>query len=321
MKRIVAIIISMVFIIFILPSVVPAASKNNNYPITPKTKNGAKWRIGYCEGGSYTNYPKNLRTLISAFSDIGWVEETKLPAQEENETTKLWKWISANVKSEYIQFVEDAYWSSDFKKNLRGKNKETMIERLSNKKDIDLMLAMGTWAGQDLANNDHSTPTIILSSSNPIQSKIIKSVDDSGFDHINARVDPTRYERQIRIFYDIFNFKRLGIAYEQNTPEGRSYAAIDDVKKVANEIGFKIVTCNAPWANTTAEELKAGVYKCHAELASQVDAFYITVHGGVKPKNFATLMKPLYENEVPTFSQLGSRDVRYGALLSIATFL
>jgi len=29
-------------------------------------------------------------------------------------------------------------------------------------------------------------------------------------------------------------------------------------------------------------------------------------------------MKPLYENEVPTFSQLGSRDVRYGALLSIA---
>ncbi len=316
MKRRMIVLIAVFLITSLLTS--SGFAGEENFPVTPKTKNGVKWRIGYCEGGAYTNYPKNLRALILAFSEIGWIEKIVLPPQEGIETAKLWQWICSNVKSEYIQLVADAYWSSDFNKDLRHKNKKAMIDRLKKKKDIDLMLAMGTWAGQDLANNDHSTSTIVMSSSNPIQSKIIKSVEDSGFDHVNARVDPTRYERQIRIFHDIFKFKKLGITYEQNTSEGRSYAAIDDVKKIAKELDFKIITCNAPWANTSIEELKAGVLKCHNELASKVDAFYVTTHGGVKPQNFAALMKPLYDNKVPVFSQLGSRDVRYGALMSIA---
>jgi hypothetical protein len=63
----------------------------------------------------------------------------------------------------------------------------------------------------------------------------IKSNDDSGFDHINAHVDPSRYERQVLVFHDAINFKRLGVTYE-NTVNGRSYDAIN--LKTAQFIGF-----------------------------------------------------------------------------------
>ena len=79
---------------------------------------------------------------------------------------------------------------------------EEIIDRLNRKKDIDLIIAAGTWAGQDLANDRHKTPTIVISTSNPLSSGIIKSLEDSGYDHVHARMNPYRYERQVRIFHD-----------------------------------------------------------------------------------------------------------------------
>ena len=180
------------------------------------------------------------------------------------------------------------------------------------------MLAMGTWAGQDLANNDHSVPTIVMSTSNPIASKIAKSVNDSGYNHLNARVDPTRYERQVRIFYDIFRFKRLGVVLEKDTIAGRSYAAIDDIEKVAREKGFKVITCNAPFSGVSKEEAQSSVLKCHEELAPKVDAVYITVHRGVSLQKMDKLLASFMRYKIPTFSQLGTEEVKHGVLLSIA---
>jgi ABC-type uncharacterized transport system substrate-binding protein len=281
--------------------------------------NGKKWRIGYLEGGPYNNYPDNLRALVAAFSDLGWAKKPVFPPSVDPADTKqLWSWLSKNFKSDYIEFVQDAYWSNNWDDSLRIKTKNIILERLNRKKDIDLMLALGTWAGQDLANNEHSVPAIVMSTSNPVASKIAKNVSDSGYDHLNARVDPTRYERQVRIFYDIFKFKRLGVVLEKDTVEGRSYAAIDDIEKVAREKSFKIITCNAPFSGVSKEEALNSVLKCHEELAPKVDAVYITVHRGVSLQKMDKLLAPFMRKKIPTFSQLGTDEVKHGALLSIA---
>ncbi len=99
---------------------------------------------------------------------------------------------------------------------------------MKNKKDIDLLLAFGTWAGQDFANHQHVTPTMVISASNAVKAGVIKSVEDSGYDHVHAWIDPKKSERQVRLFHDIIKFKRLGLAYEDDL-DGRSYAAVDDV--------------------------------------------------------------------------------------------
>jgi len=295
------------------------AIEKGNFPVTPKTNNGKKWRIGYLEGGSYGNYPDNLRALVGALSDLGWAKKPVFPPSADSADTKqLWSWISRNLKSDYLEFVQDAYWSHSWDDSLRPQNRKLILDRLNRKKDIDLMLAMGTWAGQDLANNDHSVPTIVMSTSNPIASKISKSVNDSGYDHLNARVDPTRYERQVRIFYDIFRFKRLGVVLEKDTIEGRTYAAIDDIEKVAREKGFKVITCNAPFSGVSKEEAQRSVLKCHEELSPKVDAVYITVHRGVSLQKMDKLLAPFMRRKIPTFSQLGTEEVKHGVLLSIA---
>ncbi len=227
----------------ILPGGV-VAEDNVAFKTSPVTNNGKKWRIGYLQGGPYENYSSILTAFANSLADLGWIEKGPLPkGRDDSETRTLWRFLSENARSDYLEFVSDAYWSYDWKNDVREIKREKIIARLNRDKDIDLMLSLGTWAGQDLANDRHKTPTIVMSTSNAVQSGIIKSVDDSGYDHIHARVAPERFGRQIRMFHNCVGFKRLGIAFV-NDLDGRSYAAVDDVNKVAGQLGFDVVECH-----------------------------------------------------------------------------
>jgi ABC-type uncharacterized transport system substrate-binding protein len=179
------------------------------------------------------------------------------------------------------------------------------------------MIAMGTWAGQDLANNRHSVPTMVVSSSDPVGSGIVKSAYRSGFAHVHARCDPNRYIQQVRLFHDIVGFKRLGIVYE-NSVVGRSYAALSDVRTVAGERGFELFTCEAPWSDVPSRICTQNIIRCHEKLAPRIDALYLTVHKGVDLKVMDEILKPLMADRIPTWSQRGPQEVRHGVLLSIA---
>lgn len=285
--------------------------------VSPRKNRGKKWRIGYLEGGPYVNYPLNLRGLINGLAKIGWIQPINIPPQRDpTDTRELWTWLTKNMKSDYIELAKDGYWSFGWNKAKRKEFAREVVERL-NKKDLDLMIAMGTWAGQELANDEHSVPTMVMSTSDPIGSKIIKSAHDSGYDHVHAKVDPTRYLRQLRIFHDIIGFKKLGVVYE-NTVEGRTYAAINDIETVARERGFEVVKCEAPFSGVPKEEALAGVIKCHKELAPKIDALYVTVHRGISLKKMPELLAPLFEYRIPTFSQRGPKEVKHGVLLSVS---
>lgn len=318
MKRVFKSLIIIVFLTGFFFSNVYAAEKMD-FPVTPKTNKGKKWRIGYLEGGPDEGYPDNLRALIAAFSETGWTKKVNFPIPVDKSHTKdLWVWISRNVKSDYIEFLPDAYWSNNWDENLRLKNRKLILERLNRNKDVDLMLAMGTWAGQDLASNEHSVPTTVMFATSPVLSGISKSINDSGYDHLHAHIDPTRYERQIRIFHDIFHFKNLGVVLEQNTTEGKSYAALDDIEKVAKELKFNIITCNAPFSGVPPEEARNAFMKCHEELSRKADAVYITVHRGITLQYMSKLMEPFLLNKIPTFAQRGIVEVKHGVLITTA---
>ena len=70
MNRVFKSLIMLVFLTGFFFSNVYAVEKKN-FPVTPKTNKGKKWRVGYLEGGPYENYPDNLRALVTAFSDLG----------------------------------------------------------------------------------------------------------------------------------------------------------------------------------------------------------------------------------------------------------
>lgn len=294
------------------------AAKDDGLPTTPRDNKGKKWRIGYLQGGDYNSYQQSLAAIVQGLMRLGWIQEGELPkATSDKEVNTLWQWLATEAKSDYLQFVGDAKYDAGFDKEKRPKLKEELLQRLNTKKDIDLMLAMGTWAGQDLSGNSHKVPTIVGSTTDPIASGIIKSADDSGYDQIHAKIDPDRHRLQVRLFHDIFKFNKLGIAYEESK-EGRGFSAIDDVYQVAETRKFKVEKCLVPFNGVPQAEAEAGVVKCYQELAGKVDAVYIVRHPGVNLANMPKILEPLVAKKIPTFTQGLSDEVKHGALLSIS---
>jgi len=293
------------------------AAGGDNFNIVPTTKDGKKWRIGYYEGGEYIDYQKIFTETIQGLMRLGWIEQAEIPPWKGEQTQEIWNWLSTKAKSKYIVFVKDAHYSANWDDTTRLKTSAEVIQRLNQKKDIDLMIAMGTWAGQDLANDKHSTPTEVISASDPIASGIIQSVEESRFPHLHARIDPYRYERQVRVFHDIIGFKKMGICYE-DTEAGRSHAAIDTVEQVAKERGFEIVRAYSKSDVADVQLAEESVKKAFRELAGKCDAIYVTVQSGVNYRSIPDLVDIVNENKIPTFSQSGAEEVRYGFLASLS---
>ena len=287
-------------------------------------KNGnRKWKIGYLEGGPYIEYRNYLTAVIEGLMEIGWVEKEPIPEFEEDNngesSTKLWNWLATKSKSKYVTFVENGHYSSDWDDAIRVKTQNRMIRRLKNTKDIDLVIAAGTWAGKDLANNKHKIPAIVVSTSAPVEAGIIESPEDSGFNHILAQVDPLKWQQQLNLFHNVVRFKKLGVAYE-NTQNGKSYAALDSVLKVAKAKGFQVKRCTAPSDIPDVELAYRKLLQCHKRLAREVDAMFITDHGGFSGKaGIKPLLAPFVKAKIPTLSQLGYDHVRQGVLLGIGS--
>lgn len=309
--------LSVVAIVFLMQAASPVVSAEEGQFKTTPCKNGEqKWKVGYYEGGSYVTYPKNLLATVKGLMELGWIAAEEIPADRSSQSQSLWQWLSKEAKSEYIDFVEDAFYTANWEETKRKEVISSLIHRLK-KKDLDLMIAMGTWAGQDLSNDQHSVSTIVLSTSDPISSGIIKSAEDSGHDHVHARVDPYRYERQIRIFHDIIPFKKLGITYE-DTVRGRSYAALDKIETVAGERNFEIVRCYYPKFVSDVKIAEKSAIECFQKLSETADAIYVTMHMGVNDNSIPEIVKATIQAKTPTFSQAGSDEVKYGLLMSIS---
>ncbi|WP_022665981.1 ABC transporter substrate-binding protein [Desulfospira joergensenii] len=295
------------------------AAEKKNFATKPKLNNGKKWRIAYYEGGPFVNYPLTLVSTVNGLMKKGWIEKAKIPEPKDTDTIKLWQWMRDNLKSDYLEFVKDGHYTANWNKNdkeARKKTTQKVINRLKTRKDIDLIIAMGTWAGQDLANDQHITPTIVCSTSDPIRAEIIKSEADSGFSHLHAKVDPTLYQRQIKVFHDIIGFKTLGVAF-RDTVSGHSYSAIADVERMAKEMGFEVKTCLIP-EDAAREAEGQKLLDCYKKLSEQVDAVYVTTQTGVNKRSIKDISGVFIAKGIPSFSQPGIKFVKYGLLMSIS---
>jgi len=304
--------------LIVLLMLVPNAAfgKDKGFSTVPVSNQGKKWRIGYYESGVSDIYHETLYSIVNSLSSMGWIKKQSIPVIRDKQKTKvLWQWLSTQIESDFIQFVGDAFYSANWDQTQRQSQKNAIIKRLTQSHDIDLMFAMGEWAGLDLANNDHQTPTLVLAVPDPIESGIVVSANDSGIDHIHARSDPTRYQRQINLFYDIIGFKKLGIACE-TFPHQVISEGMMDIMTVAKQRKFDVITCNYD-INANHKDINE-VIKCIDKLAQKVDAVYIIPCQGISLKNIQQIIAPLIKRKIPTFSHIGSQWVKHGVLFSVA---
>lgn len=278
---------------------------------------GSRWRLGYVESGEYSEYPRTLDAIVEGLQRLGWLGLSEdMPAGMTGR--EMWSWLSRNVRSNHLEFVEDAWWQpGNFDAEQRVPMREAIMRRLNDKKDIDLIIAMGTWAGQDMRALGPPVPTIVGSASDPIAARISDSAADSGRDNLHARVEPERFQRQVRLFHGIVPFKKLGIVYE-DSDAGRSYAAVDAVEQVAGELGFAVEHCHARSSSISTEAAIENALNCYRQLSNKVDAFYVTLHRGITSASIKDLAHILEKAKIPSFSMAGSQEVEQGILLSLA---
>ncbi len=298
------------------PHATAPAAPHSTAPVAPATKE--RWRIAYVESGDYVDYPLTLGETVDGLALLGWLQYAQ-PRPEGLSGPELWKWLSENTESPWLEFVADAYWRpGNFEAEQRAPMRKAISERLHSRADVDLIIAMGTWAGQDMRELGPPVPTIVGSVSDAIASGISDSEHDSGRDNLHARIEPERYQRQLRLFHEIVGFNSLGLVYE-NSEEGRSYAAVGAAEQVAKELNFRLEHCHAPSANIALEKAMDNAVNCYAELAGRhVDAVYVTTHRGVTEKSVERIANTLLEARIPSFSMAGSREVKQGLLMSIA---
>lgn len=281
----------------------------------PLGKGRWRWRIGYAEAMPYGNYAATLAAILKALEGMGWVGDlSEMPfTPGQTDSAALWSWLSREDASPVLDFVPDAHVT-----NLNPASAAPLIGRLRDRRDLDLLIVMGTVAGIALANDTHRVPTLVFSSTNPVAAGIVASETDSGSDHVWAHLDPRRFQRQIAIFHKTFRFRRLGVAYE-DSPAGRAIASLADIEAAAARIGFDLVRrpVRAPANDADQPRYEEDLGTAWRALSREAEAMYIT-YGRWSPSRLPELIRPFIDRRVPTFSQLGPEEVEKGALMSIA---
>lgn len=298
--------------------VCPPANGAIVFPSAPPENQTRPFRLSYLEGGRYGPYLTVLRSLLSGLDALGWISLPKnFDSLNFASSEELWSWAGKNLDQSRLVFVKDALWSFHWKEENRKPTTAQILKRLQEQNDLDGLLALGSWAGQDLATDAHRVPVFVLQSSDPVSAGIVASAQDSGRDHVFAHCDPTRYKRQIALFHNVAPFSRLGVAFE-DTPAGRVYAGIQDVRASCKELGVTLVECHTRTNVPDRSEAERSYLLCHEKLAAEVDAMYITHSIAMNAESAEKLLAPFVERKIPTFAQSGAETVRLGALMSMA---
>lgn len=280
--------------------------------LSPSDNNGHKWRIAYYQGGPISFYTNLQKELIKQLRAQGWIENAPIPEESLSAEAPYWDWLSHSVKSNYLEFLPENGYSASWNGELRKKLRAELLAKLQ-AGEIDLLIAMGTWAGEDFVNSEHSVPTLVMSTSSFEKTGLIASVDDSGLDHVSVYLDPSFTERQLRMFHRVTGFKSLGVAYE-NTVEGLQYSSMETLERLAVNRGFTLNLCEV--LDTTEDRVasRTSCLSCYRQLAKSSDAIFITALL-CADEEIETLSSLFKDEQVLSYSMYGSDHVEKGIFL------
>ncbi|MCR4667696.1 MAG: ABC transporter substrate-binding protein [Desulfovibrio sp.] len=274
-------------------------------------------RVIYVEGGPFLDFQLIFRGIAQGLYDKKLIDNASIPLlRDASSMRSAWKWMQRNAGGKDFEFLKDGFYSANWDASQRSAILEAVRRRIVEKKDVDLILAFGTWAASDIKNLDTQTPVVAVGVSNAVESKIVSSLKDSGKDNLVAVIDPLRFKRQLDFFVRHFNFKKLGIAYE-DTPSGRDSISLKEIETFARSNNVELIRCTNMFDIPDTALAAQRLYECHKSLVEKgAEAVFITYNVGMAPEYAYHVLTPLLDAKLPTFSQLGPSEVKMGVLLS-----
>lgn len=341
-----------------LPSVALSQEASSRpAPVSPSKDAIRPWRVIYLQAGPYRDYLMNLVGLSSALKELNLVEkafpylntEAKFPddishdivlsipnhaytadrpkrpdplikeniePSQEADAAQLWTWLSKNAGGDRLIFLADGFYSADWDDVKLANIKVEIIQRLK-RDEADMVIAMGTAASQAMICDDITKAVLSVSATDPIAAGLTKDKEFSGRDNVHVQVESGKLERQLTMFHNLFKFKTLGVPYD-STEEGRKTMGVETIEKVAQEKGFKIISCFTNLEIPDLEKSSANLTSCLKRLSEESEAIYLTVNNGMAPEGMANILAPIIAYGRPSFSQKGPVETRLGVLMSLA---
>lgn len=290
----------------------------HRFPSSPvKKPDGSKFRIAYVDIDPYPVTGSMLYYVLESLKQDGWVNYDSLPVSSDNVDAKaLVDWLAKRDLGPYIEFDSTAnYYLAYAGEAAVG----TSLKQHAQNKDIDLIIAMGTWPGKYVKGLNLGVPVIVYGSIDPIGAGIVKSAEDSGDKNIWAQVDPSAFTRQLQFYYNTTHFKNIGMVYNDEIID-----SIPDYEKTAEAAGFKITKVKVPKfvsenpadENSYYASLK-GIYSRLVQ-EDQIDAYLINTDIITDDSKIKDLFQGFYEAKIPIFVQIGDNFVQNGAFMLVS---
>ncbi len=198
-------------------------------------------------------------------------------------------------------------------------------QELVRRSEIDLIIAAGTAANRALlraqddymmANPDQEAINLLgVCVSNPLGTKLILSLNDSGRDNYTLRIDPNYFRRMFEVFHDEVTFKKLGVLYSDQEKKNEQ-SSIDDAYDTAKQRGYQIVE-----RLIEKDDVKHCLSGLQILIAEDIDAFFIpklNCFENWESQDVNQLLTLLNTHKIPTFARQGHIQVHAGALMGFS---
>lgn len=270
--------------------------------------------LGCFIGEEYFYFKDELFATAAELDDMGVISGFDINAEYET-MQEVWDALTqtrSRGETDFFFSKEDFYNYDEMSEN----DIRAMLENDS----IDLLLVFGTAAGKLLTANaaDLSYDYMVLGATDPISSGIIAGPEERYNEHSYAQVDTKRITRQIEGAYELFQFKDIGVVYEDNDA-AYSYSGIGQLEAAAKEHGFAIHTRHVAESAGALDderyyrELKAA----YDDLQDEIDALYITT-ATIDSAMLPQLLSDLHDAGVITIAESSESQVEMGALMHIS---
>ena len=268
------------------------------------------------DSGPYQLYQQMLQATARGLSEIGVIERGDVAVPSGTDDLEpMWQWLANHAGGRSLRFPVDGHYSLDWDTRSGAAVFDEIVERVKKRRDVDLVFCIGTTACRGLVERISSVPVIAYTSTNAVRAGIAASLEDSGRENVHAVVEPERFVRQMRIFYELFSFDRLGFVYPPRMANRYEVSAIADACKK-----LQVQFIGRPF-DYTDNDPSGSFDRFFAQVKNlvekdRVEAILLPFLPGTASTS-RELARYLIEHKVFSYALSGSTPVRNGVLLGM----
>ena len=266
-------------------------------------------RIGCFNSGEYFFYHDELDSIALELQRLGWISGYE-EGKERKATKDVWLDLCA-CESEYLHFISDVYYEKYYMSNEE-------LSAAAACKDVDLMIAIGSLAGQFLTEvaDEISYDYMVIGVADAVSAGIVTGPNERVNDRSFAVVDSGRIMHQLEAAYEIFEFHDVGVVYE-DSEAAYSYSGIGQLEELSKKYGFNIHRLHVVEAYTQDyDRYYSELLAAYEELIPQIDMLYITT-ATIEDDKLPWLLNDVIDAGIVTLAETSESQVENGALMHI----